>query len=469
MAFEVKTYRFNKKANSTKRPTAGDELETYGSVTLKDQCSILNPIIKINIGTAATTIPNYAYIAIWDRYYYVTDIKWTNGIWEISLKVDAMASWKVSIGSQSLYVTRSASQFDGKIMDNLYPANSQPTYTQVIDETLWNTTDLTEGTYVVGVAGQNTTYYKFTYGALQLFLQYILGEIYATDLTDGWSAVFTSLNWDANPLQYIVSINWFPFLATPLGDTSSIRVGYVDVPCVCGEVTGSGLVFFSYTVTPPTHPQAASRGEYLNNAPYSDYELFYPPFGQIPLDPTLVANSDSIDMLIGVDLRTGKGTLSILDNTNTVITSWMHSQISIPYQTTQIMSQGTYDLSKYVGFLGSMIPAMATGDPIGAATGIISGGVSAIGDYARGKIPSARTIGSTGGMNSLRGNISFQCEFKMLVDEDNENRGRPLCKVRTINTLSGYILVTDADIEIAAMEAEQQEIRNYMEGGFFYE
>ena len=57
----------------------------------------------------------------------------------------------------------------------------------------------------------------------------------------------------------------------------------------------------------------------------------------------------------------------------------------------------------------------------------------------------------------------------MLVDEDNENRGRPLCKVRTINTLSGYILVTDADIEIAAMEAEQQEIRSYMEGGFFYE
>jgi hypothetical protein len=30
-------------------------------------------------------------------------------------------------------------------------------------------------------------------------------------------------------------------------------------------------------------------------------------------------------------------------------------------------------------------------------------------------------------------------------------------------------MVSDADIEIEAMEAEQQEIRNYMEGGFFYE
>jgi len=72
-------------------------------------------------------------------------------------------------------------------------------------------------------------------------------------------------------------------------------------------------------------------------------------------------------------------------------------------------------------------------------------------------------------MNSLRGDVFLQCEFKLLVDESNQDRGRPLCKVRTISSLSGYIMVSDADIEISAMEAEQQEIRGYMEGGFFYE
>lgn len=468
MAFEVKTYQFNKKVNSTKRPVAGSELATYDATVLKDQCSILTPTIKLNIGTTAATIPNYVYIPIWNRYYYVTDIHWDKGIWTLQLKVDALASWRTSIGTQSLYVTRAAAEFDGKIMDNLYPAKSTPTYKQIIKETFWETTDFTLGTFVVGVAGQNTTYYTFTYFRLQLFLQYILGESYASELTDSWSTVYTSLNWEANPLQYIVSINWFPFQY--VGNIiSTIRVGYVDVPVTAGEVLGSGLVFFSHEIFPPTHPQAATRGEYLNSAPYSEYDLFYPPFGQIQLDPTLMANTDSLDLLVGVDLRTGKGTLSILDNTNTVLTSWLHAQIALPYQTTQIMTQGTFDMSKTVGLVGSMLPAMAIGDVAGMATGLISGGISAIGDYARGKVPSARTLGSNGGMNSLRGSIAFQCEYKLLADESNQDRGRPLCKVRTINTLSGYIMVSDADIEIAAMEAEQQEIRNYMEGGFFYE
>jgi hypothetical protein len=469
MAFEVKTYQFNKKVNSTKRPANGTELATYDATVLKDQCSILAPTIKLNIGTTTATIPNYVYIPIWDRYYFVTDIRWERGIWTLSLKVDALASWKTSIGAQSLYVTRAASQYDGKVMDNLYPAKSQPTYTNIIMDSAWNTTDLTTGTFVVGIAGQSTTYYKFGYDALQLFLQYILGPLYADDLVGLWATVYSELQWQANPLQYIVSINWFPFIATPLTGTSTVRVGYVDVPTVCSEVSGSGLVFFSHTVTPPEHPQAASRGEFLNGAPYSSYDLFYPPFGQIDLDATLLANSNSIDLLVGVDLRTGKGTLSVLDNTNTVITSWLHSQVSIPYQTTQIGTQGTFDISKALGMAGSMIPAMASANVSGMASGLISGGVSAVGDYARGKVPSARTLGSNGGMNSLRGSVTLQCEFKLLVDESNQDRGRPLCKVRTINTLSGYIMVSDADIEIAAMEAEQQEIRNYMEGGFFYE
>lgn len=468
MAFEVKTYNFNKKTNSTKRPLETDVIDTFNATVLKEQCSIITPAIKINVGVTALTIPNYVYIPIWNRYYFVTDIQWERGLWTMRLTVDALASWKTEIGLQSLYVTRCAQRYDGNIMDNLYPAKSTPVYTNVINDSAWETTNLQNGMFVVGVAGQNTTYYKFSYGALQLFLEYILGDLYAQELTDNWASVFTSLNWEANPLQYIVSINWFPFSTTVTG-TSSIRVGFVDVPVSASEVDGSGLVFFSLTLTPPEHPQASFRGSYLNNAPYSSYDLFYPPFGQIQLDPTLIANTDSLDLLVGVDLRTGKGTLTILDNDNTVLTSWIHAQVSLPYQTTQIMTQGTFDLSKAVGMVGSMAPAMATGNPMVAGTSLISNSVSALGDYARGKIPSSRTIGSNGGMNALRGSITLQCEFKQLVSEDNTSRGRPYCQTVQINELSGYILVSDADIEIPAMEAENQEIRSYMEGGFFYE
>lgn len=467
MAFSITTYQFNKKVNSTKRPSAGDAVGTYNA-ELKDQCSIITPAIKLNIGTTAITIPNYVYVPVWDRYYFVTDIQFERGIWTLRLKVDALASWRTSIGSQSLYVTRAAADYDGAIMDTMYPAKSDSTFTNVIQNSGWETADLTAGTFVVGVAGQNTTYYTFSYAALQLFLQYILGSLYANELAGTWASVYSDLEWSANPLQYIVSINWFPFAYTGTA-VSTIRVGFVDVPVAAGEVLGSGLVFFSHAMTPPEHPLAATKGEYLNNAPYADYDLFYPPFGQLQLDASVMANSDSLDLLVGVDLRTGLGTLSVLDNTNTILTSWQQAKVALPYQTTQIMTQGTFDLAKTAGWIGSMAPAMATGDVMGTASGLITGGINAMGDYARGKIPSARTIGSMGGMGSLRGSVALQCEFKNPVDEDNDNRGRPLCQVKTINTLSGYILVSDADIEIAAMEAEQQEIRNYMEGGFFYE
>lgn len=465
MAFQILTYQFNKKANSTKRPAAGTELGTY-SAELKDNCSILAPVIKLNIGTTSATIPNYAYIPEWNRYYFVTDIQWENGIWTIRLKVDAMATWKTQIGAQSLYVTRAASEYDGKIMDNLYPAKSEPVRVNEIRSTFWQIPDAEDGMFVVGIAGESVTYYQFSLNGLQLFLQYMLGGLYAAELTTNWADVFTSLNWEANPLQYIVSINWFPFNTGTTGLTS-IKVGYVDVPVSAGETTN--LVYFSHTITPPKHPDAATRGEYLNNAPYAEYDLYYPPFGQIQLDPSLIGNSSSINLLAYVDLKTGKGTLTVLDNDTSVITSWVHSQVALPYQISQIIPQGTFDLASAINFAGNMAPAMASGNVLGTATGLISGGMNAIGDYARGKIPSVRTVGGVGGINSLVGNLTLQCEFKTLVDEDLENRGRPLCKVRTIGNLSGYIMVSDADIEIPAMEAEQQEIRNYLEGGFFYE
>ena len=463
LAFNCTLYKFSKKRNSTKRPTGG----TTFSIELKSPCDIIQPTIVINQANLGL-IPNYAYIPQFERYYFVVSQKWENGLWHIGMKVDALATWKTEIGAQALYVTRCSQEYDGQIMDNLYPAKSKPTFSHIDKTSGWNSSDITTGTFVVGVAGQNTTYYTFTYNGLQLFLQYLLGTLYANELTSSWSSVYSDLDWIANPLQYITGITWFPFAyAGP--PVSTIRVGYVDVPVAGGEVLGSGLVFFTTTFTPPKHPQATTRGEYLNNAPYSDYSLFYPPFGQIQLDPDIVANTTDLEALVYVDLRTGNATLTILDNDNTVLTSWIHSRIGQPYQTSEIKTQGTFDLAKTVGMIGSMAPAMATGNVAGVATGLISNGTNAIGDYARGKIPSARTLGSQGGMNSLRGDIILQCDFKELVDEDNISRGRPYCKVATINTLAGYIMVSDADVSIPAEVSELEEITQYMEGGFFYE
>ena len=81
----------------------------------------------------------------------------------------------------------------------------------------------------------------------------------------------------------------------------------------------------------------------------------------------------------------------------------------------------------------------------------------------------AQTIGSTGSFVANRGEFRLDHQFFRPVDDDNTHNGRPLCEVRQISSLSGYMLVQDGDVEINGTSAEDAAVRNYLETGFYYE
>ena len=64
--------------------------------------------------------------------------------------------------------------------------------------------------------------------------------------------------------------------------------------------------------------------------------------------------------------------------------------------------------------------------------------------------------------------LSLSGRFLPVADEDMSHRGRPLCQVRTINTLQGFILCDDADIAIPCTDREKSAIQAAMEAGFYY-
>jgi len=105
----------------------------------------------------------------------------------------------------------------------------------------------------------------------------------------------------------------------------------------------------------------------------------------------------------------------------------------------------------------------------GNVAGSISAGVNGITEAVKSKIPSATTMGSQGSINALRGIPTLQHEFIGVTSENNSDRGRPLCDNRAINTLGGFIMVSDAHVSIPATEGEIKQINDSMEGGFFYE
>lgn len=460
MAFDVTFYTISKKVNSTKRPT--DNGTIYSCITNED-IDIMKPKIalRLALGNAPET-RNYAYIEVFNRYYFVDSWTYSNSLWYANLSIDVLGTYRSQIGASTDYILRSASEYDLTIPDATYPLTSDTeSRVQSIGLSPWWINSVNSGTFVVGIVCVSTTYYLFNTSQFASFLNYIYSDAYLSDLVGEENAIyFPELKTRVNPLQFISSVQWNPYNGSLGGESvTTVRIGYAEIPVSARKISDNAIVRYDKFITLERHPQA-SRGKYLNTKPYSSYTLFFPPWGMIELDSDLIANTSELYIRWTMDVRTGKGTLSVFNDDLEQLT-WIHSQISVPYQISQVLTSST-GISGIVQPVASLIS--------GNVLGSITGAIGSIGNALSGKVPSAKTLGSDGSINSLDGLPCIYYEFKTIVEEDLSNRGRPLCKKRRIDSLSGYILCSDAHTSISgATKNEQDMINQFMEGGFYYE
>ena len=465
-------FTFSKRENSTAQPVlnTGNKAE----IILKAPTSILNPVIEMDLGiVAAPATINYMYIPDFGRYYWLTSPGWVweNRKWVGYFTVDPLASWKTGIGTTSSYVARSASSYDGDIIDNYYGGKATPSFvTEVMQNSLF-VKDLTAGSYVVGIQGKNANatggavnYYVMDNAALRALCDYMLDTVdynvqeISTELL---KCIF-------NPLQYIVSCIWFPFQITGGTSTSGVvQFGWWTVTITAGSITklGADTTWNSanQSIDIPTHPQAATRGNYLKASPFSKYYLSAGPFGIVPLDDSFKLISGTVVFWVEVDLITGTGRLEVKTPGSLSIISLMTAQIGVPIQLGQnVLNQGA--LASMGGAAASAIQSAAGLDVVGAVSGVNN----YIGNYLESKFPLISSLGSNG--NTAFYNLfAVIAEFITVVDEDIQDRGRPLMQVKTINTLSGYIECINPDPQIACSDSELTAIIGYMSRGFFYE
>lgn len=460
---ECYLYTFSKKQNSTKRP--GDGVGTLVDINFLSPTDMLNPNIELILDSEPYAY-NYAFIWRTQRYYFVSNWTWDAGRWIASLSVDPLASWRTEIGQQNLYITRSSNTYDGTIYDTTYPTTATTTITSSISANPWyamNTDDImNNGCIVMGIVGGGgiTNYYTFTYQNFLTVTSWLFSDSFYTIVTNGWSTTFDNLKTQFSPAQYITSVMWYP-VPSP-GDTeTTLKVGWWDTGLTVRTINLPDI-YGTATFSIPSHPQAA-RGTYLNYAPFSRYKLVYPPFGEIDLSSDWLHYSTSIGTTVGVDLRTGLGVLWI-SNPSEKTMLHLEAPVGVPFQISQVLNQGMSTFSAMKSGIDIGL-SVASGDVVNTITGV----GSAIEDIASKQIPSISTIGSNGGITALRGKAYVYGIFHNIVDEDLNHRGRPLCANKTINTIPGYILVADADISIPCTDTELLTIKNYLEGGFFYE
>lgn len=467
----VELYKFTKRLNSTAQPTPS--AGTSFTCELKDETSFMNPILKfrpdhLTSGLFSPSAYNYAYIAYWQRFYYITDWKYINGLWECYLTVDVMASFKTEIGNTSSYIIRSNSAYNGNIIDSFYPAKSDVTIQKTNVACAWYNVDPSGGSYILGVINYENgnkigalTYYALTTAQLSSILNYLFTDnIYnSSSITEMGKGLYKSL---FNPFQYIVSCLWFPFSTSAFGSAQAdVKVGYWST-AVQGIIVSSLAEKTFVTATLPDHPQL-SRGAYLNRAPYTKHTLYIPPFGCIPIDTNFISIGKYLYSAVLVDHITGQATIRVAlspssSNLNEYnIMCERTGMIGVPIQLAQI-------LTDYVNTLSSASDVISSALSFNLG-GVFKGLLSAV----ESQMPKVSTSGANGSFIETLQYPQLISEFLNIVNENQTEFGRPLCDTRTISTLSGYIQCGEADHAFSGTRAENEEINRNMKEGFFYE
>ena len=205
----------------------------------------------------------------------------------------------------------------------------------------------------------------------------------------------------------------------------------------------------------------------MNYAPYTTLTLFYPPFGEIPIDTTFNQYMPNTYLWgkIFIDAITGGAdcyvTLTDGNGNNADPYRYMtmrSSQVGVPIQLAQVMSD---TIGRLIGAGVSAMDQLFNIKLSGIFDTVVSGIQSAM----------AKTsiTGCNGSFIEIVEPPYLICEYASLVSEDNTEFGRPLCDERLISTLSGYIKCGEKDHSFGGTISENLEINNHLRDGFFYE
>lgn len=446
---------FSKEANSTKQPSGG----TVVNCVLKENCSVIDPVFILD-----RTDYTINYVQWNNRYYFVTDLIYLRATTiELHCHVDALATYKTEIGSSSQYVTRSASTYDNTIIDRYYPMLPEPLLRNITLDSIHDS--FSGSTYVIGVVAKDAvdgiTFYALSNSQFASLLNALfLGNYLDAPTTEISKELQKEL---VNPFQYIVSAQWFPFTIT--GQVpQTIKFGFWDSGVSASAISHANhYKNIGQDFTMIAHSQAQSVGHFMNCAPYTQASFHCYSFGDIVLDTNAFSMGGMQGyVLISVDVFSGVGELRVYSKQFTSgsdnnVVSRATAQIGVPIQ----LSQVTQNLIQSAVGMASTVGAIAQGNFIGVMSGV--------GDAVSGLLPQVEKSGAYGTRIAFREKPNITIKHFGIVPTDREHNGSPLMQRKVINTLSGFIMVENPDVDIVGTVAEKDEIVSYMKSGFYYE
>lgn len=529
MAIKVRFYNFTKRPNSTK--LVGTLTYKEYDCTLKQSCSLLYPVLNLNIAAGDITKYNYVYIASFQRYYFIDDIVYNAGIftWDIYLHVDVLATYKYDIGKSTQYIARSLSLPNGDVIDSLYPirgeeGNSVANWKYKTIEYGYDTVKaypidgsestvsyfnvgFTSGKFVVGITGNNNsgvTYYAMSYSRFKAFIkncfEYNPSSSDMSSLDSGLSNAIWS------PIDFITYCRWFPDVTTASGSTASSAYvgrysinfgGSVDV------LSTRNVTEYYLTLSIPDHPKATVDTTYLNLSPYRELSLYMPSFGMIPIDSEKIYGSSSLVVKWFTDYMTGNAIIQLvrehIGDPDTIMyvgsgeigvpisisalqyglegaaTSFAYDYLKQTYTSGMSYQQAVKDsgggkIAQAVGWMADTVK----GTIQSAAS---SGNVSAVGNIidatmaSQGQLKTSGNGGSFMTYNMDRPTLHVWVKYTTTPDPD--RFGYPSYMTQQLDQLSGFFSCLNANISSwpqgRPTSPEYEAIIGYLNSGAFWE
>lgn len=506
---QIELYNFSKKSNSTARPNV--TTATVLECQLKDKTSMLAPTIIVRPNLIQGFSPaafNYAHIAYWQRFYYISDWEYDNAVWVCRLACDILASFRTQIGNMNEYILRSSYEKDGSVIDPVYGvktvAQSQLTSVPTVYIPIYSA-----GFFIVGIIGKSSTaamgavtYYQLTAAQTTTLLNYLLSDTFFQDNASGAEVSTDLLKLIYNPIQYVVSCTWFPFAASSIPAEFKTEVPYLDFgwwqvpvgsPLPYRLLQNVGVMNKTFDITVPHHPQEA-RGEYLNHSPFTTHVLRLAPFEDVIISDQYITGDDKIHGQIDVDPISGNGVLNVYiytsSNLNKMLISRTSQKIGVDIQLSQVgvdyygglstALKATVNMStQYAGMVGGAIGSILTLNLGGAVDSAAALGAYSANedlmlqaynyDVTKQMAPQLLSSGHNGSMIDYK-QFNYLCStFCIVTDNDNDRLGSPLCKIRTIKNIPGFIVVMNPSVNINCTDIERTTIARFMSAGFYYE
>lgn len=495
MSIKANFWRFQKAIDSTARPTGtGTEFD----IVLKEATSITAPVIEL---THIARNMNYCYIPYFDRYYFVQQtILLTNDVVQFHLSEDVLATWKNEILASSLYVLRSASDYNLKL----------------VDETWTHTTDFTEnvrsvtlpqydsnGCYLItAVNAESST------SANPASTMYVMNDVGLSLLCSEMFDLANYVNVDDltatyfNPGQYITSCRWLPFSYSNISNAQGTPFELIKYGWYTAQSAGGyRVVNYGKTLTFTIEMGGYSNWTHRDNN-WTRYALYAPGFGVTEIDAQF--SGQTLTGKISIDFNTGSANLLLTTGTGQVAAqlsgkvgadvaiNQVGGSIEIPTNVGGLISKGVNFTGAFAGRGGFRSGAKTVVEffkAMGAANAAAYGGsaadvqthlsnamnsgqdaAAAAKDAAVQTImnPTVSTSGADGARYTIIDNHTIYLYRRQYTHYNPAfSRLGGVCnQVKRLGDLSGYTQVANGLITMAGTVEERNAICSLLEGGF---